>query len=429
MNAPSSLISRFAASTAILAAATVLLAFFSYHAIRGDIFQDSFETPLNEWSSYVAGRIGEDPNIAKLVASNHQIGVVLTTSEGVFAFGTDGRPVTPEHLAEHHEKARTIIVEGHGGLSYSFYLRDSQVVAADYSLLWGMIGGFLFLIGVVYFVQLSQLRPLRWLKEGVDKVSEGDLSTRVPVVRMDEIGQVGRAFNRMTGRVEQMLNDHDRLMADVSHELRSPLARIKLALEMLPESDKREQIATDIREMEALTSALLERERIKNRTSRPDSDEFDLVALTRSVVDSFEDREPSVVLAESPDALEIQADKALLKVLIQNLLDNAVKFSLDDSGPIEIQLGREEKSVSITINDDGRGIPEEMTGQVLEPFVKLDPARGHRSGYGLGLNLCQRIVQAHGGSIRLHPRQPRGTSVSVKLPLIQAAKSPPSLID
>ena len=429
MNAPSSLISRFAASTAILAAATVLLAFFSYHAIRGDIFQDSFETPLNEWSSYVAGRIGEDPNIAKLVASNHQIGVVLTTSEGVFAFGADGRPVTPEHLAEYHEKARTIIVEGHGGLSYSFYLRDSQVVAADYSLLWGMIGGFLFLIGVVYVVQLSQLRPLRWLKEGVDKVSEGDLSTRVPVVRMDEIGQVGRAFNRMTGRVEQMLNDHDRLMADVSHELRSPLARIKLALEMLPESDKREQIATDIREMEALTSALLERERIKNRTSRPDSDEFDLVALTRSVVDSFEDREPSVVLAESPDALEIQADKALLKVLIQNLLDNAVKFSLDDSGPIEIQLGREEKSVSITINDNGRGIPEEMTGKVLDPFVKLDPARGHRSGYGLGLNLCQRIVQAHGGSIRLQSRQPRGTSVSVKLPLIQAAKSPPSLID
>ena len=198
---------------------------------------------------------------------------------------------------------------------------------------------------------------------------------------------------------------------------------------MLPESDKREQIATDIREMEALTSALLERERIKNRTSRPDSDEFDLVALTRSVVDSFEDREPSVVLTESPDALEIQADKALLKVLIQNLLDNAVKFSLDDSGPIEIQLGREEKSVSITINDDGRGIPEEMTGKVLEPFVKLDPARGHRSGYGLGLNLCQRIVQAHGGSIRLQSRQPRGTSVSVKLPLIQAAKSPPSLID
>ena len=113
--------------------------------------------------------------------------------------------------------------------------------------LWTLIGGLLFLLGVVYVVQLSQLRPLRWLKEGVDKVSEGDLSTRVPVVRMDEIGQVGVAFNRMTEHVEQMLDDHDRLLADVSHELRSPLARIKVALEMLPEGKKREQIAKDIR--------------------------------------------------------------------------------------------------------------------------------------------------------------------------------------
>ena len=425
MNGPSSLISRFAASTAIFAAAIVLLAFFSYHAIRGDVFQDSFESPLDEWSTYVAGRIGEDPSIAQLVARNHEMGVMLKTQDGVFAFGPAGEAVTPKFLADNHTNVRTIEVRGLGGATYSFYLGDDVAVGTNQSLLWALIGGLLFLVGVVYVVQLSQLRPLRWLKDGVEKVSAGDLSTRVPVVRMDEVGQVARAFNHMTGRVEHMLNDHDRLMADVSHELRSPMARIKVALEMLPESDKREQIATDIREMEALTSALLERERIKNRTTRPDSEEFDLVALTRSIVDSFEGQEPGVVLAESPATLNVQADKALLKVLVQNLAENAVKFSLDDSGPIEVRLGRGEKSVSITIDDDGRGIPEDMTGQVLEPFVKLNPARGHRSGYGLGLNLCQRIVQAHGGSIRLQSRRPRGTSASVELPLGEAAMPPP----
>ncbi len=254
--------------------------------------------------------------------------------------------------------------------------------------------------------------------ESVEKVSAGDLSTRVPVVRGDEIGQVGRAFNHMTQRVEQMLNDHDRLMADVSHELRSPMARIKVALEMLPEGDKREQIATDIREMEALTSALLERERIKNRTARPDHTEFDLVAMAREIVDSFADRATLVVLAESPETLLIRADAALLKVLLQNLVDNAVKFSLDDSGRVEVRLVRGEKSVTISIIDDGRGIPEDMTDRVLEPFVKLDPSRGHRSGYGLGLNLCQRIVQAHKGSIEIQPREPRGTVAAVELPVL-----------
>ena len=413
----SSLISRFAASTAIFAAAIVVFAYFSFHALRGDIFRDSFESPLDEWSLFIAGRIGEDAEIAKSAARNHQMGVMLTTTEGVFAFGPDGEPVTAEFLEENHPNVRTIVVQGHGGASYSFYLSDGMETGTNRSVLWVLIGGLLFLVGVVYVVQLSQLRPLRWLKESVEKVSAGDLSTRVPVVRMDEVGQVARAFNHMTGRVEQMLNDHDRLMADVSHELRSPLARIKLALEMLPEGDKREQIATDIREMEALTSALLERERIKNRAARPDHAAFDVVAMTRTIIDSFEGRAPSVVLAESPDALQIKADEALMKVLLQNLVDNAVKFSLDDSGPVEVRLVQGEESVTVSIDDDGRGIPEDMADRVLEPFVKLDPSRGHHSGYGLGLNLCQRIAQAHDGSIEVQPREPRGTSVIVELPL------------
>jgi signal transduction histidine kinase len=415
MKTPSSLISRFAASTAIFAAAIVVLAYLSFHAIRGDIFQDSFESPLEEWSTYIAGRIGEDPEIAKFAARNHQMGVLLTTREGIYAFGPDGEAVTPEFLAENHSNVRTILVHGHGGIGYSFYLSDSDTSGSNQSVLWLLIGGLLFLVGVVYVVQLSQLRPLRWLKESVEKVSAGDLSTRVPVVRMDEVGQVARAFNHMTERVEQMLNDHDRLMADVSHELRSPLARMKVALEMLPECDKREQIATDIREMEALTSALLERERIKNRTGQLDRTEVDLAALTRGVIGSFVARIPTVVLAESPEALSVQADEALLKVLLQNLLDNAVKFSLKDSGPVEVRLARGEESVTVRIDDDGRGIPDDMTERVLEPFVKLDPSRGHRSGYGLGLNLCQRIVEAHNGSIKIQPREPRGTSVVVEL--------------
>lgn len=417
MNTSSSLISRFAASTAVFAAAIVVLAYFSFHAIRGDIFQDSFESPLNEWSSYVAGRIGEDPEIAQTAAINHQMGVLLTTSEGVFAFGADGQPVTPEFLAENHPDVRTIIVGGHGGTRYSFYLRDSVATGTNLSVLWVLIGGLLFLVGVVYVVQLTQLRPLRWLKEGVEKVSAGDLSTRVPVVRMDEVGQVGRAFNHMTERVEQMLNDHDRLMADVSHELRSPLARIKVALELLPAGDKREQIATDVREMEALTSALLERERIKNRTSRPDHAEFDLAAMAEGLIDGFAGEAPDVLLLESPEVMNIKGDEALLRVMLQNLVDNAVKFSMDDSGPVGIRLLRNAESATVRIEDDGRGIPEDMTERVLEPFVKLDPSRGHRSGYGLGLNLCQRIVQAHDGTIDIQPREPRGTTVIVELPL------------
>ena len=101
---------------------------------------------------------------------------------------------------------------------------------------------------------------------------------------------------------------------------------------------------------------------------------------------------------------------------MQNLIDNAVKFSLDDSAAVEVSVNTDDNNVTITVEDDGPGIPEEQADKVLEPFVKLDPSRGHRNGYGLGLNLCQRIVQAHAGEIHIKRRQPRGTSISVKLP-------------
>lgn len=416
MNGARSLFSRFAASTAALAAAIVVLAYFSFHAIRGDIFQDSFESPLDEWSAFLAGHIGQDPAMAQAAARNHKMGVVLTTKDGTFAFGPDGRATTPEHLAEHIPQARTIVVQGHGDMQYSFYLNDSAEAGTGIVGLWALIGGLLFLLGVVYVVQLSQLRPLRWLKEGVDKVSEGNLSTRVPVVRMDEIGQVGRAFNRMTERVERMIEDHDRLMADVSHELRSPLARIKVALEMLPEGNKREQIARDIREMEGLTSALLERERIKGRAAQPHRDNVDLVAAIKAVIGSVRGRGPGIELVASPESLVVTGDEALLKVLMQNVFENALKFSLEDSAPVEVSLLENEAGASIIVDDDGIGVPGDMSTRVLEPFVKLDPSRGHRRGYGLGLNLCLRIVQAHAGDIRIEPREPRGTRVVITLP-------------
>ena len=419
MSGSSSLFSRFAASTALLAMAIVVLAFVSFHAIRGDIFYESFESPLDEWSIFVAGRIGDDPEIARQVALNHNMGVVLTTNSGTFAIGPDGSDVTPEYLQESFPNARTIVVEGHFGSQYTFHLPSAGRGSRISPGLWGLIAGLLIIVAVTYVVQLSQLRPLRWLQEGVEKVSEGDLTTRVPVVRMDEVGQVGRAFNRMTERVQQMLDDHDRLMADVSHELRSPLARMKVALEMMPEGNKRDQIAADIREMESLTSALLERERIKHNTAQQNFADFDVAATLRDAARAFDGREPGVRLALAAEPMKFYGDEDLLRVMVQNLLDNALKFSLEDSAEVQLALSQDNDEIQITVVDDGRGISADDANRVMEAFVKLDPSRGHRSGYGLGLNLCQRIVEAHGGEIDLQASEGRGTTVSVTLPKVK----------
>jgi len=146
------------------------------------------------------------------------------------------------------------------------------------------------------------------------------------------------------------------------------------------------------------------------------TDEFDFVALVREVVATFNNEGPGVILSAAPDRLLARADQALIKVLLQNLVDNAVKFSLDDSAAVEVSVNTDDSVVAITVEDDGPGIPDDQADKVLEPFVKLDPSRGHRNGYGLGLNLCQRIVQSHAGEVHIEQRQPRGTRISVNLP-------------
>ena len=223
---------------------------------------------------------------------------------------------------------------------------------------------------------------------------------------------VGRA--RSVRLIEEACG-RERLLADVSHELRSPIARMKVALELLPEGDKRDAIAQDIREMESLTTALLEREQVRTQTGQARVEQVNLVTVAASVIDAFGDTPPGVQLNVPPGSLAINGDAALVKILIHNLVDNALKFSLPDSEPVEVSLRQSGDGAQIIIEDDGPGIPPEKVEEIFEPFVKLDPARGHRTGYGLGLNLCQRIVQSLGGEIEIQQRETRGTRVVVSL--------------
>lgn len=412
----SSLVSRFAASTAVLAGVVVFLAIVFFAMIHGDFFEGTIRATLRGFSLTFAEVIWKDPDLAQAVARRHQVGIVVETPDGRVAFAPGGEAVDPEVQLAVGSRYRRIDAEGPDGRRISFFWDMVAFARAHIPLLIALIVLLLVMIGVTYAFQLAQLRPLGWLRTGVDAVSKGDFTTRVPVVRQDEIGQVARAFNQMTRRVEQMMSDRERLLGDVSHELRSPLARIKVALELLPASDKRDAIDRDVREMESLTTALLERERVRTRTDRLETDLVDLAAITRRVAGDFNDRPPGVVVAEPSASLEIQADVALIGVLIKNLVDNAVKFSLPDSRPVEVSLRTTGDAVEFVVADDGRGLPEGEAERIFEPFVKLDPARGHRTGYGLGLNLCRRIVEAHAGTIEIGSRGERGTRVVVRLP-------------
>jgi len=302
------------------------------------------------------------------------------------------------------------------GSSVTFFWTTVSATQNYHPLLLGLLVVLTVVVGSAFWFLQRQLRPLSWLHAGVDAVGRGDFVHRVPVVRSDEIGQVAEAFNEMAGRVGEMIDDRERLLADVSHELRSPLSRMKVALEFMPEGDKREALSRDMKEMESLIAVLLEREELRSRTGRLDGELVDLAELVGQVVGEFSTKPPGVEF-HSSGAVSGYADPALMRMLVQNLLDNAIKFSRPDSAPVTVTLKREKDQIALAVADDGIGVPANRVAEVFEPFVKLERSRGHGVGYGVGLNLCQRIVQLHGGTIELIPRKPRGTEVLVRYPL------------
>lgn len=356
-----------------------------------------------------------DPETWRQMAMKHQVTIIVEPAGGGrVAFDARGEPL-PEEPPRPGLRQIQAVRTADDGTRVTLYWPLWSFREGFVPLLAGLMIMITAVVGSAFWFLQRQLKPLAWLRGGVDAVARGNFSTRVPVVRDDEIGQVAGAFNEMASRVGRMIEDRERLLADVSHELRSPIARMKVALELMPEGEKREALARDLKEMEILISVLLEREALRSRAGRRQSEDVDLVAIAGEVAASFAGRGPGVEIVSDGEAT-LRGDPALMKLLIHNLVDNAVKFSRPGDGPVVAAVESDGDQVVLRVRDEGPGIPPGSEERIFEPFVKLNPARGHHTGYGIGLNLCQRIVQLHGGTIRLHPREPRGTEALVTLP-------------
>ncbi|MCA1584089.1 MAG: HAMP domain-containing histidine kinase, partial [Acidobacteria bacterium] len=267
------------------------------------------------------------------------------------------------------------------------------------------------------------LRPLRVLSDGVVRLSEGQLDVRLANRTRDEFGRLTDAFNRMVGRVREMIGARDHLLLDVSHELRSPVTRMKVALELLPDDEQRTRMAADVVEMERMIAELLEFERLRDgrglRTARQD-----LMPLLRDVAESFHNRPPGVCIVSTSRELQVDVDGEKIRVVLRNLLENAAKYSLPTSRPVEISAAQNADAAVIRVTDDGVGVPEGDLERVFEPFFRVDRSRSRSTGgYGLGLSICKRVMEAHGGSIAVERQAGRGTSFVLTFPQAAFAKS------
>src|SRR6185436_11745741 len=224
-----------------------------------------------------------------------------------------------------------------------------------------------FIIFLAYLVLRRSLRPLRALHEGVASLSEGKLDVTVPTQTRDEFGALAAAFNQMVRRISEMLRARDQLLLDVSHELRSPLTRVKVALALLPEGDKRRRIEADVAEMEAMIAELLELERLRGGRGLR-KERLDLVPLLRQVAEGFQDRPPGVQFVAAAPEIWAEVDGEKIRIVLRNLLENAFKYSLADSRPVEVVVKTDEETVTLVVADDGPGLPAEDLHNLFEPF-------------------------------------------------------------
>ena len=255
-------------------------------------------------------------------------------------------------------------------------------------------------------------RRLERLQDGVEALGAGNLAVRVPLQGRDEVAQLASAFNAAAARIESLIQAQKNLLANASHELRSPLARMRMGVEMLkenPNAETRHEIEQNIRELDQLIDEILLASRLD--ATHEERLAFETVDLTALVA---EECARCDAILES-ELLSISGDAKLLRRMVRNLLENARRYG--GGSDIEVSLhGREGNSIVLEVCDRGLGVPESEREKIFEPFYRLPGSRERDGGVGLGLALAQQIARKHSGAITCRGREGGGSCFSVVLP-------------
>ena len=266
----------------------------------------------------------------------------------------------------------------------------------------------------LYYLTQRLFAPLHAIRRAVNRFGDGDLEQRVKITRQDELGEVAGSFNHMADRIQQMLESKRQLLLAISHELRSPLTRAKLATALLDDEKQRAEIDDELSEMETLVNELLETERINAGHQALNLEQLVITDLVRLVVDAIDQ---PIDIDLPPHAVTIRGDATRLKLVVKNLLENALKYTPEGRHEPALTVQEDICRVVITVRDHGDGIAAEHVEHLGEPFYRVDPARQRATGgYGLGLYLSRMIIEAHGGNLRINSKLGDGTSVSIELP-------------
>ncbi len=276
-------------------------------------------------------------------------------------------------------------------------------------ILW-MVGTSVILLGVAAVFMRNQVKPIRRLAAAADEFGKGrEISSDINIAGATEVRQAGIAFNLMRGRLRRQMRQRTDMLSGVSHDLRTPLTRMKLQLEMMAGASGIEDLKSDITEMELMIDGYL-------AFARGEGDEIaepvEISAFVEAVVADWK-RNGIAIDCHVEGKFELPIKREALRRCLNNLIANACRYGEH----VWALTGKRQGMIEITIDDDGPGIPEADRGDVFRPFHRLDQSRNSKTGgTGLGLAIAEDIVRAHGGDISLTDSPRGGLRAKLRIP-------------
>src|SRR5579862_5664279 len=294
---------------------------------------------------------------------------------------------------------------------------------------------------VCYLLSWYLTKPIMRLRTATRQLAAGDLTARTGApasTRRDEVAGLMRDFDAMAERIETLLNAQSRLLNDISQELRSPLARLNVALGLARQraggesTEMLDRIEMEASRLNELIGRILTLARLEDGEQLVPQTPVPLAELVESVVEDAEfeaqARHCHVHAAIAPGDWEVRGNPSLLHSAIENVVRNAIRYTQEGS-TVDVDLRREARAGTseavLRVSDSGPGVPSDALAKLFQPFYRLDEARGRMTGgVGLGLAITERAVRFHGGKVSASNRQPGGLMVEIRLPLLPAAPQP-----
>lgn len=316
---------------------------------------------------------------------------------------------------------RLIVIEAQSsdGVLRAWVNKKRIFTSTTYVFVLWMVGTSLLLFGIASIFMRNQVRPIRRLAEAAERFGKGQPIGEVKLEGATEVRRAALEFSHMRERITRQIQQRTEMLAGVSHDLRTPLTRLKLSVELLGDHPDQAPMRQDILEMEKMLNAYLA---FVKGEGRELSTETDLIPIIDGIFSAlrrgpYHDRQ--LLLHVAPEVGPLLIKPEAMRRCLNNILQNAARHAMR----IEVSLSRQGQAQIIEIADNGPGIPTAMRETVFRPFFRLETARtpralmGDESGVGLGMTIARDIVRSHGGDIILSDNKPHGLVVTIRLPL------------